>query len=203
MPFDPNIPQPNDNLSDSQGDLLANNVFLNTSFGIDHYPFSDATSNNGFHNQVTTPLIGGAVHPTTAAAIPKFYGMQDTAPLGVIQYSRGPSDAVPSPVTHLQSPSAPIVIGINGTTNVLDFTGIPKAICVLYAADFTLVGLSSFTKIVCSVFWDGTSSVMGINNFISTANLSAQQTGNILQIKNNSGVGLTEVRWTLEMLRLE
>jgi len=56
MPFNPNIPQPNDLLTDSQGDLLANNQQLDTSFGINHYAFSDLTANNGKHKYVQMPV---------------------------------------------------------------------------------------------------------------------------------------------------
>ena len=56
MVFKNNIPLPTDNLSVSQGDFLANNLQLDTSFGIDHYTFSDLTSNNGFHKKSTYPV---------------------------------------------------------------------------------------------------------------------------------------------------
>jgi len=51
MPFNPNIPQPTDKLSNSQVDLLNNNIALDATFGVDHIPFSTA-SNNGFHKVV-------------------------------------------------------------------------------------------------------------------------------------------------------
>jgi hypothetical protein len=52
MTFNPNVPQPSDFLSISQGNLLTNNQALDTSFAVDHSGFS-ATSNNGQHKQVT------------------------------------------------------------------------------------------------------------------------------------------------------
>jgi hypothetical protein len=53
MAFDANIPQPADFLSTSQGQLLANNAALDASFTVDHTAFSDLTSDNGRHKQVT------------------------------------------------------------------------------------------------------------------------------------------------------
>lgn len=50
------MPQPNDLLSDSQGDLLQNFSAANTSFGINHYEFDDATVNNGKHKFVSMPV---------------------------------------------------------------------------------------------------------------------------------------------------
>lgn len=56
MVFNPNVPQPNDLLSDSQGDILQNFSAANTSFGINHYPFDNATINNGKHKFVGMPV---------------------------------------------------------------------------------------------------------------------------------------------------
>jgi hypothetical protein len=61
MTFDPNIPQPGDLQSDSQGDLLNNNIALDASFENDHTKFSDTTANNGLHKRVS--LYQVAVDP--------------------------------------------------------------------------------------------------------------------------------------------
>ncbi len=197
MAYDPNIPQPTDDLSDSQVALLGNFQQLNISFGIDHYTFSNGTSNNGKHNQVTTPLIVGGVHPVTAAAEPKFYGMQDSANLGVIQYSRGPSNAVPTPVTSLQSTAAAIVLAPSGTTNVLDFTGLSRALCVLYSMDTGASPVLGSTMVI----WTGTAlSTNGI--VIQSLGLGTAISGNILQVRNLSpALTRSNVYWTLQFLR--
>lgn len=52
MTFNPAIPQPNDDMSESQGDLLINMGELNTVFGEDHEPFT-ASVNKGKHKKVT------------------------------------------------------------------------------------------------------------------------------------------------------
>lgn len=195
--FNPNIPQPTDDLSVSQGQILQNFQKSNSSFGIDHYTFSDATINNGFHNQVTTPLIIGGVHPTTVSS-PILYAMQDTANVGVIQYSRGPNNAVPTPLTHLQSPVTGLVLATNGTTNVLDFTGLTKGFCTLYAADTP--GISNYFYDL--IYWSGTQfaiSVLASNSIIQR--IKAQASGNILQIIN-TGSPLSNIYWTLVMDRI-
>ncbi len=51
MTFNPNIPRPTDLLSNSQGDLLANNGALNSTFSRNHIPLNVAT-NNGKHSFV-------------------------------------------------------------------------------------------------------------------------------------------------------
>ena len=100
MVFNPNIPTAPQKLSVSQPLLLANNQQLDTSFGIDHYKYSDATANNGFHNSVTTPGDQPVTDPVTVAN-PVFYALENTVNLGLLQYSRGPSNAVPTPVMSL------------------------------------------------------------------------------------------------------
>ena len=130
--FKNSIPQPTDNLSDSQADLLGNMQQLDTSFGVDHYAFSDLTANNGKHNKITTPLIVGGVHPTTSASELKFYAMQDLAAIGLLQYSRGVSDAPPSPVTYVQSPSVATVIPNNSSVTIIDLNGITSAAGTLF-----------------------------------------------------------------------
>ncbi len=55
MAYDPNIPQPTDDLSDSQVQLLANFQQLDTSFGINHFQYSDASSDNGKHKKLDFP----------------------------------------------------------------------------------------------------------------------------------------------------
>lgn len=192
-----NQPVATDDLSISQPILAANTNSADASFGIDHYAFSNLTVNNGFHNTVTTPLIVGAAHPTTIAAVPKMYGMQDSVNLGVIQYSRGPSNAVPSPLTHLHSTAAPIVLASGATTNVFDFTGLALAICMLYTTSYDVTATNKVSYIV----WTG--SALSISDLNVPANLTVQASGNILQIKNTSAPPVTfnKLFWTLDILR--
>jgi|ERR1700754_1236816 len=71
--YNPNIPQPTDELSDSQGQILQNFNKADSSFGTDHYRFSDLTVNNGFHQRVTFP--GNAPAPTPAANYGAMFGI--------------------------------------------------------------------------------------------------------------------------------
>lgn len=195
------IPQSDDFLSDSQQDILNNFSQLDTTFGIDHYTYSDATANNGFHNQVTTPLIVGSAHPTTAADVPKFYAMQDSVNLGVIQYSRGPSDAVPTPVTFLQSSSAAISIVSGNTIDLLDFTGITRANFNLF-----IVGDSATlpTNRLLQYFYNfesGTFRRLLIGTTSSANGPVATNTGSILQILA-SGANVSNLYWTIQFLRI-
>jgi hypothetical protein len=197
MAFNPNIPNPNDLLSNSQGQLKSNNLSLNNTFAVDHYTFSNATTNRGKHNQVTTPLIVGGSHPTTAAAEPKFYAMQDSANLGVIQYSRGPSNAVPTPVTYLQSPSTPIVMISSQTITIFDFTGLPRASFQLFAGDFVLPNRYDLFYGI----WSG-SAFTGVSE--TRIGFAVGQSGAILQLTNTAtATTYNNVYWTLTFYRLQ
>ncbi len=134
--FRRNVPQIFDHLNFSQGDLLNNNRSLDQSFGVDHYTFSNATANNGKHNQLTTPKVLNALptasgHPNTIAAEPKIYAMQDSDNLGVLNYSRGPLNAVPTPLTSIQSSQEHIVVLKNQSVTIFDFEKITLAIASL------------------------------------------------------------------------
>ena len=50
--YNPNIPQSTDFLSDSQQDIQSNFQQLDTSFGLNHFPFSNVTANNGKHSYI-------------------------------------------------------------------------------------------------------------------------------------------------------
>jgi hypothetical protein len=196
--YNPNIPIASDDLSDSQGQILQNFNRANSSFGIDHYPFADLTVNNGKHNVVTTPAYVATpptgLAPTTIAAEPKMYAFQDSANLGVLNYSRGPSNAVPTPLTHLQSSAAPIVVTAGNTTPVLDFTGLTEAICMIYATD-----LGSTTAINFGIItWNG--SIMGGVGATLTE-ITFVAVGNVLHVKNNTAGLFSNLYWTLDVLR--
>ena len=200
----PTIPQAGDDLSDSQPQILGNFSKADTSFGIDHYKFSNATVNNGKHNKVTTPAFVDnpptGLPPVTIANEPAMYAFQDSANVGVIDYSRGPSNAIPSPITNLQSTSAAIVLAPSATTNVLDFTGLARAMCTVYAFNALNPGFASTYCGSADVFWNGTALAL-INNVGTLINI--QTTGAILQVKNPSGTtALNNVYWTLKMHRL-
>lgn len=63
--YTPNIPASSDRPSQSQGQILNNFQTLESTYGIDHYPFTDATVNQGKHKKVTFPAQ--ASDPTTLA----------------------------------------------------------------------------------------------------------------------------------------
>jgi hypothetical protein len=87
MPFNPNIPQATDRLAKSQQDLLQNNQQLNTSFGINHYAFSDLTANNGMHKQCQLVELS---NPAPVSGTDSVYCAVAGSPsLGELFYVRG------------------------------------------------------------------------------------------------------------------
>lgn len=211
--FLPTIPQPGDNLDFSQGQLLSNNGGLDTVFGVDHYKFSDATVNKGFHNKVTTPQfflnssippVYPTVQPATGAN-PVLYAYQatdgagtPTTNTGVLQYSRGPNNATPTPITHLHGSA---VLAPSATTNIFDITGVTRAMMIVSVMD-DVINNNQFAYVAFGVAGLG----YKINNLVllsSGTTLFVTSAGNILQIINNSGsVTSTSVQWTIDFLRI-
>lgn len=205
-----NKPEAPDLLSDSQPILKRNNNAIDTSFGLDHYAASDTGTHNGMHNVIHTPaytvyqstIDPSTTPPSSAVDIPVMYAFQNingsfvpTNQIGVLHFSRMGNDAVPTPISCLQSPSAAISLGASGTTNILDFTGAPYCYGNVYASGSRggSLALSSY-----SFFWDGSSMVI---NGIVAAGLRVQMSGNIMQIFSVS-IGSTNVAWTVEFKRI-
>ena len=57
MTYDPNIPNANDLISNSQGQLLTNFGQLNTVFGVDHVTYSPSVATSGMHQFLTISTI--------------------------------------------------------------------------------------------------------------------------------------------------
>ncbi len=200
--YQPNIPTGLVNLDTDYANIQGNFQQLDTTFGIDHYTYSNATANNGFHNKVTTPpFIDNPPTglPPVTAANPILYAFQQYAAVGVLEYSRGPSNAIPTPITSLHSGTAPIVLAPGASTNVLDFTGISRAFCTLYGMD-TVNIVSAST--IYGILWTG--AAFSLVDMGTLTSLRASNTGNILQLKNFSGsVTHSNVYWTLSIQRLD
>lgn len=205
--YNPNIPQPSDDLSDSQGQILQNFQVANSSFGIDHYPFADQSVNQGKHNQISNPIFVDnpptGLPPVTIANEPKMYAFADSVNLGALNYSRGPLNAVPTPLTHLQSPLAPIVLAPGATTNVLDFTGLTYALGIIYAVDTADLTNS---RMITYFSWSAPFLAFRFDSLLNSLNstqLFAQAFGNIMQIKNfSSTLTFSNVAWTLQFDRI-
>lgn len=123
MTFDPSIPKPTDFLSTSQGNLLTNNQALDNSFNIDHTKFSDTTTHNGQHQQVT--LYQGRASPTLSFPASMLYTLTTgTTPnqFNDLWFSTDPETGSQK---NFQITNLPIVSGSNsgtagGTLNYID-----------------------------------------------------------------------------------
>jgi len=197
MVFNKDIPQPNDQLSASQPTLLSNNLDLDTSFGVDHYAFSDATSNNGKHREVTSPNIA---IPTTTVD-PKIYGYEKTTILGTMQFSRGINNAVPTPITAINSTEAVAdrVFLAGDTKPILDCTGMSRTIMTI-KIDSIEPDSPLISALYSATFSNGVLSPPKPLSPITSLRIEAA--GNVLQARNNTS-NLSHVYWTIQFLRLE
>lgn len=194
MVYKNSIPQGTDKLSNSQQDILNNFAQLDTSFGIDHYDFSDTSGDTGKHKKITSPDQAGDI--VTAASEPSLYATDRAGTnLGVLQYSRGPSNAVPSPLTIIHSAVAGEVIGAGPTTvNIFDFAGIARAL-----ARFMVVGTTPAARSgEAAIFWDGTTLLVKASNQGTAMTIGSSGTNLTL---TNSDVPAVTVHWSLQFLR--
>lgn len=200
--YQPGIPTGVVPLDTDYLNLQGNFQQLNIVYGTDHYPFDNATPNQGFHNLVTTPPFVDSPPtglPPVTTTNPKFYAFQQFPTIGVLQYSRGPSNAVPTLLTKLYSPATAISLAPAATTNVVDFTGMAFAFCILTATD---VVLPTTVRLFSYIIWDGTTI---IPNNLNASQLTVQQSGKILQLRNSTSppVALNNVYWNLEIIRAQ
>lgn len=203
MAFSDTIPQASDKLIQSQQDLLANNAQLQVSFNQDHYGFTDATANNGKHRQITTPDL--ATNPATLANEPKLYGTSLTGTnLGVLQYSRAGSDAVPTPITSIQGTTASLAA--SSSVAILDFAGIQNAYGELWAtgSGASYCYASFFFRFGSFNTTSFTSSGSSSNTIISGRFNRPTASGTQLQLVNlDASNAITDIRWTICFKRVE
>lgn len=81
MSYTPNVPQPNDIISETQAPILANFQQLNTIFGNDHYSFTEGSTLRGKHKFTTFPDRRGSA-PTTLSDEQSFYNSRLEAAAG-------------------------------------------------------------------------------------------------------------------------
>ncbi len=196
--YDPLVPTGFVDLDTDYANLQNNFQQLDDIFGIDHVKYSVIT-NTGFHNKVTTP---DQVTAPVTVTNPVMYALQINTNVGLLQYSRGANNAVPTPLTKLYSVSTPIILaGPNASVNVLDLTGVSLAIIRANAVGkFAIGGLQ--TQQIADVYWNGTSFNI-INNVAISTNLSWGSTGNILTLKYVSAGGTIDTYWALEIIRIQ
>lgn len=191
MTYTPDIPQSGESLGSTRDRIRTNFEQQSTVFGNNHYTYNDLEE--GKHQKVQTPAQVADV--ASAALEPVLYARAaDNA--GVLQFSRGPSNAAPTPITALQSAGA-VPCANNASIPVLDFTGLPLCMAMIYAFD----SLGSGRKALAYVWWDGavlrseqlTSAVFSIRVDVAGANLSLTN--------NGTGVAMS-IYWTLDFKRL-
>lgn len=198
--YQPGIPTGTVNLDVDYLNIQGNFTQANVVFGTDHYPFDNATANKGRHNLVTTPVVVNnpptGLPPTTASTYCRLYAFQQYAAMGILQYSRGPSNALPTPLTSLHG--GPVSLAAAATTNIMDFAGITRASCNLVA--FNDTNTSTKNPVNTTIIFS-----QGVLNVTTgtPGSLSAAASGTILQLKNNTSGTLSNVYWTLQFVRVE
>lgn len=201
MVYNPNIPQANDFQDVSQGDILANFMQLDTSFDVDHYKFSDLTTDNGKHKQVTA--VSQTSHPTTGSGETKIYAYKESvAPLtnlGPMIYARGESNSYQTPISPLQSPSGGTAIGTSTTVDIFNFSNMTNVYAMLYVMDITAI------RRMITYVYTANGLLIGKDNLLPNTSLTPLETmvnDNVIQIRNTSPTIAYTIFWTLDFKRI-
>lgn len=190
MAYKANVPQPADFLSDSQGDILDNFAQLDASFDIDHVKYSDPTADNGKHKTVT--YVVQAPEPSTAANEVKSFSFLPSANIGELEFSRGPNDAVSTPLTNLHGTVSFTGVGV---VDIIDLTGLSLAFCLVYAYRKT----TNSWYVSAEGFYN---SSLGLEvRDRASNNLRVITSGNKIQLSNTSGQTF-DADWTIQFYRL-
>lgn len=192
MTYTRNIPISGDSLGGTRDRIRTNFQQIDTVMAVNHVAFN--SSGEGKHKFVQTPdqtadVASGVNEPVLYAK--SIFGTN----LGVLQYSRGGSNAVPTPVTNLQSTSAPLNLAGSTALSVFDYVNIPRSMGI-----FMYMGKKG-TDVTGSayVIWTGTTLIA--QTLSSTSGVTISVSGSILQISNNNATAMTDLYWTLDLKR--
>lgn len=200
--YQPGIPTGTVNLDVDYQNLQGNFEQANIVYGTDHYPFDNASPNLGRHNLVTTPPVVNnppdGLPPSTPAGVCKFYGFQPYSAIGLLQFSRGPNNAIPTPLTSLNG--GPISINSTETANIIDLAGVTR--CMLMLSGFNDAPLLADKKPLNGfvVFSQGTSN---LNSIGGAGSMFAVMTGTVLGIRNATPSTAGAYYWTITFIRIE
>jgi len=125
--------------------------------------------------------------------------MQDSVNLGLLQFSRPPNNGTPSPITLLQSPTTPIIVADNASTNVLDASGLT----ILHGVLWALNVVSTRRQRASQVYWDGSNWVIYTDFTEKSTSLIFGATGSTLFIKNDSSGASMSIFWTLQIFKVD
>jgi hypothetical protein len=139
MPYNPQIPQASDLISDSQLDILTNFQELNLVYGdenpvadpnSDHYAYDDGSTNARKHRKVRlVPQVAGAGIPTPAVTEGVIYA-QDAAGLGqTLPFYRKDAGTLDFPILPIRAivrctnASPPVITGTSFNVNTVTKAG--------------------------------------------------------------------------------
>lgn len=151
-------PVATDRLSVSQPKLAGNTNQLNTSFGVDHYPYNDGTSNNGKHKVIKTPAQ--LADPTTGDDEPAIYAKSvfSTTPY-VLQFSKLGPHVPPNSGDNSIAPLSTITnsgtVVNTASKTIINVNGASGGTMVRIGIVVSGVGLYNFNEFVFS--FNGTS----------------------------------------------
>lgn len=215
--YNPGVPTGTVNLDVDYQSLQNNFSQLDTTYGVDHYKFSNRTGKNGFHNSVTTPIYSTAATPQPGVAglslNPLIFGFQYfntglNPSLGTLQFSIAPtpnipSNAVPSPITIIQSIPSGSTLVHETSLNMLNITGLTSVILKVFAYNIRVKPPEPVAFLEYTVFSNGAS--INITPIITDTLLSVVSSGNIIQLRNSGTFAdndMSHLFWSIQLIRV-
>lgn len=192
MTYTRQIPVSGDSLGGTRDRIRTNFQQIDTVMAVNHVAFN--SSGEGKHKFVQTPDQTADV--ASGVNEPVLYATSITGTnLGVLQYSRGGSSAVPTPITCLQSSSAALNLAGSSSLSVFDYVNISRSM-----GTFMYMGKKGADVTGSAyVIWTGTTLI--VQTITSTAGVTITALGSVLRISNNNATPMTGLYWTLDLKR--
>jgi len=206
MTFNQNIPQPNDDMSDSQGDLLTNFQQLNTQFGVNHVSF-DAAADSGKHNFCS--FVEQASDPESSADEYLIYSKDDSGDTELYARPESNGDAYQItkdgalfnhilPIAAVNFDATGAIQGNDLNVNVVNFTA-PN----LYEVVFDTAEANNNYVWSCSAFHAGTTGVIAQADNNATYGNSVLNDRIHLEFVTEAGAAVTITRAVLICWRIQ
>ena len=195
MAYTLNEPVATEFLSVSQPKLRNNTNGADTSFGTDHYAFSNLSANNGKHNIIQSVPV--ASHPTTTTDT-KTYSLVAQENIPPLLFTKGTSDVVATPLTRVNSASALFTFN-PGTIQLLDFLDAPYCNGTVI---FTGVNSSAVASMGMYGFLFNTNSSSNTFGILTVGAVTLSFIGTVLSM-TNAGNAITNFCWTIDFNRIQ
>lgn len=173
MVYTPNIPNASDFIDESQPIIKANFQQLDTSFGLNHYSFSDGTANNGKHKYAVFPeqTVDGPTAVNEVSVYSKEYNT--VASLFLRLENSGIAYPWTGNVKQTATAGETWILGFQ-----VKFFQIATVTSVLTTYNYTSFGLTNFNSTCIGIVGNNNSNLQSTYTIVPVANTGLSVNGN-------------------------